>query len=184
MQAINKTQFESEFNFSLARLTNAEKITKVELLALSRSTLVALHQLEETHGDIGYINRLVAVLSPVNRRVAIEYYKEFSGFRYDDKKGVFTSKDKKHYAEVKEQALTFLEDPLNNIWVWSDRNIDIEKPEFDYAMLTKGAKKLLDKADKEGFKQVEVLRAFMDNGVTLESLLELLEEMGHEVAFQ
>lgn len=169
----NKVAFDSRFNTRLNDLRSAEKITRAALMDLSREVFVAFHATE----DIDYINRILEVLTPVNKKVAIEFFKEFSGFKYDEKQGKFSGKDKKHYDEKKAATIAWLEDPLNNIWTWADRNITIEK-EFDFSSLKKGAEQLLKKADKNGFKKADVFKALMESGVTEDDLIGFIESLG------
>ncbi len=62
----DKAVFNAAFEAAIIVLAGAEKITKETLKDLSRTVLVAHHATE----DIGYINRLVDVLTPVNKKVA------------------------------------------------------------------------------------------------------------------
>lgn len=170
----NKVAFDSRFNTRLNDLRSAEKVTKAALMDLSREVFVAFHATE----DIDYINRILEVLTPVNKKVSIEFFKEFSGFKYDDKQGKFSGKDKKHYDEKKAATLAWLEDPLNNIWVWADRNIEIEKKEFDAERLKKQAASLLKKATDNGFQKADVFKALMESGVTEADLIGFIESLG------
>ena len=162
--------YQAQFDAAIEKLTGAEKITKAILLDLSRSVLVALHVTE----DIGNVNRLVAALTPVNRKVAILYFQEFTGFK-GGKDGLFTSKDKKNYEEVKAKAVAFLEDPLNNIWSWADRAVEIEKKDFDIERMKKQAAALVKKVNDNHLSQVDLLKAMLDNGLTVEALLSLMD---------
>lgn len=170
MKKFDLVAFQAQFNVSLYNLTGAEKITRSELMSLSRSVLVALHEVE----DIGYVNRILEVLTPVNKKVAIEYFRAWTGFRFDDKSKTFIKKDKKRYDEIKQECIKFLDDPLNNIWSWAERNIDIEPKEFDSARLKKSAESLLKKAENNGFKKSDVLKAMMESGITLDELVEFM----------
>lgn len=170
MKQFDKQAFNTLFDRAIESLQGAEKITKAVLLDLSRSVLEALHVTE----DIGYVNRVVAVLTPVNRKVAILYFQEMSGFK-GGKDGVFTTKDKKNYEEVKAKAELFLEDPLNNIWTWAAREIEIEKKEFDLERMKKQAAALVKKVNDNQLSQVDLLKAMLDNGLTVDSLVALMD---------
>lgn len=174
MQEFNKVAFDAKFNVTLNDLRGAEKITRSALLALSRDVWAAFHQTE----DVSYINRILEVLTPINKKVAIEFFKEYSGFKYDEKAGMFGKKDKKHYDEKKANAIAWLEDPLNNIWTWAERNIEIEKKEFDAERLKKQAESLLKKAENNGFKKADVFKALMASGVTEDDLIQFIESLG------
>lgn len=170
----NKVAFESSFNSRLIDLRNSEKITRAALLDLSRKVWEGFHHTE----DVAYLNRILEVLTPVNRKVCIAFFREFSGFRFDEKEMKFIKKDKKHYEEKKASVTEWLDDPLNNIWSWSERNIEIEAKEFDASRLKKQAESLLKKAENNGFKKADVLRAMMDSGITEAELIEFVESLG------
>lgn len=171
----DKATFEAGLTKAIKALKASEKVTKENLQVLSRSVLEALHH--PLGGDIGYVNRLLEVLTPMNKKVAILYFKEFTGFNFDSEKGTFTTKNKKAYAEVQAKVVTFLEDPMNNLWSWAGREVDIEKKEFDLERLQKMTESIVKKADKAGITQLEILRAVMAAGVKVDTILELMQEM-------
>lgn len=170
----DRKAFDAAFPKQIKQLAGAEKITKEVLRVLSRSTLEAIHATE----DVAYINQVVGALSPVNRKVAILYFAEFTGFRHDG--GVFGKKDKANYEKAKAAALAFLEDPMNNIWSWADREIDIAQKDFDINQVTKVTERLLKKANEAGFQQADVIRAILKAGVDTDALLAVMDEMGIE----
>jgi hypothetical protein len=165
--------FQARFNVALNDLRGAEKITRSTLMELSRSVLQVVHETQ----DIGYANRILEVLTPVNKKVAIAFFREFTGFKFSEKDSIFFKKDKKNYEEVKAKALEWLDDPLNNIWSWADRNIEVETKEFDAARLQKQAESLLKKAENNGFKKKDVLAAIMASGVTVDELVEFMQTL-------
>lgn len=168
-----KEAFEAFFANSLEKLDGAEKITKAVLLDLSRQVLAAHHETQ----DIGYINRLLAVLTPMNRATANLYFSEFSGFNFSAKDGLFGRKDKKNYEAAHARAVEFLEDPLNNIWTWAARNVQVEAKEFDEERLKKSMEATLKKADKNGLSQKQVLSALLAAGLTFDTLMEVMDEL-------
>lgn len=177
----NKENFEAKFNRSMDDLRRAERVSKETIKELSRSVLEALH----ITGDIQYVNTFIGALSPMNKKTAVLYFKEFSGFKHDDALGLFTSKAKKKYDDAHAASLEFLADPHNNLWTWAERNIEMEKKEFDAERLNKMAKQLIDKATKNDFKQSDVLKALLANGMTLDTMLEVMQGMeGLEVNVQ
>lgn len=172
-----KETFNAYFDNQLSALDGAEKITKAVLLDLSRQILTAHHETQ----DIGYINRLLAVLTPVNRKVANLYFSEFSGFNFNAKAGEFGKKDKKNYEEAKQRAITFLDDPMNNIWSWAGRNVEVEAKEFDEARLKKAMEATLKKADKAGMSQKQVLKALLEGGLTIDTLMEVMDDITAQI---
>ena len=172
---INIDQFKESFADSINALAQSEAVTKRELLALSRSLLNVLHNGPEgLLGDIGYINRLCAILTPVNKKVAREFFIEFSGFLYSDQAAAFVKKDGRLYEQKKKAANEFLADPHNNIWTWAERNIDVVKKEFDINQAAEFFKKFVKKAEKNGLSQKDVVKNILGAGVTLDTLLEIM----------
>lgn len=168
----DKLTYDKSFVVAIKSLTASEKTTKAILLDLSRSTLEALHSSE----DIGYVNRLLDVLTPMNKATAVLYFKEFTGFHFDADSTQFGKKDKKTYTECADKTAKFLDDPLNNIWSWATRNVEVQKKEFSLDAVTTYITATLKKADKAGFKQGDVLAAIFKAGFTPESIMALVGE--------
>lgn len=175
--AFNRIRFEELFLASLEMLAGAEGVTKRELRDLSRTVLEATHET----GDISYVNKVMGVLTPVNKRVAREFFVHFTGFHFDDKEMVFTKKSGKHYLDCKTAAMEFLADPNQNIWAWAERHIDVTVKPFDLKKVTKFVESALKKADKEGFSKADVLMAVVGAGFEIGDLISVLEKMGAEV---
>ena len=176
MEQINVPQFSMEafaagFEKNLKALQKAEKITKDLLRDMSRDVLNAVHVTQ----DSGVINKLIAVLTPVNRKVAILFYKEFSGFNWDDEEVSFGKKNKKKYEDIKAKALLALTNPHFNIWTWAERNVDIEKKPLKLADITKFVEKTLKRANEEGIAQADVIKAIIDGGLELDALMALMD---------
>lgn len=174
----DKNVFEKAFNAAITSLTKAEKITKATLQDLSRTVLEAHHATQ----DISYINKLVACLSPMNKRVAILYFKEFSGFNFDSDELSFGKKNKKGYDEAQQKAVEFLEDPNNNIWSWAARNVEVEAKAFTVDQMKKNLEQLLKKAADANIEQIDVVRTFMEAGLKMDTLLALMDEIAGEPA--
>ena len=175
-EAFDRKAFDAQFAKSLRRICAAEKITREVLMVLSRTVLDAIH----STGDIGWANRLIAVLTPVNKRVARLYFKEFSGFRFDEESMLFTKKSGKAYDKAKAVAQAFLEDPLNNLWTWSDRHVEVEKKPFDIKGVTQFMTRALKKAGEEGISQVDVMNAVIKAGVTADTIIACMDALGYE----
>lgn len=172
---MNINEFNARFVADLDAVKGAEKITREKLREMSRYMLEALHDYAP---DIRPVNDLLDVLTPVNKRVAIEFFIEFTGFMFDKKKAMFTGKDKKAYDAVKQHAIDFLEDPMNNIWSWAARNIEVEKKvtPFDPSAVTKAVEKQLKKANAQGVQDadVDLLLAVLEGGVSIEAMVQAL----------
>lgn len=170
-----RAQFTAAFNQALDAVRAAEQVTKAELKVLSRDLLTVLHAKGgEMEGDIQFINALLGVLTPVNRKVGILFFKTFSGFNYSDDTNTFTKKNKKHYEEAREAAGNLLADPNQNIWTWADREVNIEQKPFDLKDVTMFIGKALKKTNND---QVAILRAVFSAGITPGALQVAMEEM-------
>lgn len=173
--SVNRQAFAAAFAASLDMLRNAESTTKHELRELSRSVLSALHDGDaELYGDIQFVNALMGVVTPVNRKVLVLYFKEFTGFMYDDASKVFTKKNKKTAAEAKDKAMEFLAEPGNNVWTWAERNVEIEAKPFDPRAITRFIDNAIKKMDGD---KVGVLRAVLAGGITTGDLVQMMDEI-------
>lgn len=168
-------QFEKAFAETLKRLEAAEKLSKNEIKDVSRSILSVFHSTQQ----IGFLNRLLQVLSPANRAMMVKYLLHFTGYFYNTTTAAFEKKNAKRYDDACKAAHEFLEDVVNNVWSWTAVQNAHEKPEakpLDLADVKSTMEKYLKKAAKSNLKQVDVLRAAFSAGFTLECLLELLAE--------
>ncbi len=71
----------------------------------------------------------------------------------------------------------FLEDPLNNIWTWAAREVEIDVKEFNEERMKKQVTSLLKKVNDNGLSQVAMLQAMLENGLSLDSVLALMKEI-------
>lgn len=172
----SREQFAVAFAASIDALAQSENVTKRELKGLSRSVLEATHET----GDIQFVNKLIAVLTPVNRKVAVVFFKHFSGFSYDDTLMMFTKKSKKRYAEAFAEYVVFMENPNNNIWTWAERNIEIEQKAFELEKVTSYLKVALQKAKDANLTHVDVMRAVIKAGITADDIIAIMEDVGLE----
>ena len=176
--------FIGSFNNTLETLKGSERLTKDTLQGLSRDLLMCLHDKESPkHGDIGFINRTLNVLTPVNKRKFFQFMQEFTGFVSDEASFSFTVKHRKSYDAVQEKSLEWLSDPLNNFWSWGamkDGNKPIAK-EFTMDVVKTTMEGVLKKAKKNHYSKVDVLKAVIDSGFTLDDLIGLMDTMGYDV---
>lgn len=163
--------FNESFDKNLKALVKAEKITKELVKEMSRDVLLALHITQ----DSGKVNQFLNALTPVNRKVAILFYREFSGFKWDEDEAMFGKKDKKNYDKAAKKSSDALEDPHFNLWTWADRNVDIAKKPLKLADVTKFIEKTLKRANEEGIAQSEVIKAILDGGLEFDTLLNVID---------
>jgi hypothetical protein len=174
--AAGRKAFVDGFNASLKKLKTAEKVTREVLMHLSRDLLAALHGKDGLlYGDIQYVNAVLPVLTPVNKKVYVLFMKHFTGFHFDDDLQVFTKKSKKRADEAQQNALALLEDPNQNIWTWAERHVEVEAKPFTAEKVTEF---IIKATKKMAGDQVAVLRAVMAGGITPAALAVILQEMG------
>jgi hypothetical protein len=182
-------KFEERFEQAIVQLEGAEKITKETLRELSRSVLEALHAGDKP--DIRFVNRLLSVLTPVNKKVSILYFQHFSGFYFNEKSQEFGKKDKTkdengamRYDRCKALSEAFIADPLNNIWVWADRNVKHEvKPTNYRGKIVSDIQKAMKadpKNNPEPLNEEDVIQAVFEAGITPQAIMRILAEMAKE----
>ena len=173
MKKFVKSTFEKNYSKAIESLKASEKITKDTLRVMSRDILQAVHET----GNIGYVNSLLDVLTPVNRKVCVEFFKHFAGFHYDDKLEQFTSKSKKRYNEAHKLAMEALDDPHFNVWAWAEREIDITPKPFTLDKAKKMMESIIKKADKDNISHKELFAALISvEGFDLKAMLEVMAE--------
>lgn len=174
---LNIAVYDAAFKKDVARLGRNEKIVRTLIAELSRSVLIAHHQTE----DVGYVNRVIGAMSPMNRKVAILFFKEFSGFNWSDEEACFLKKNKKGYEKAKSAAHAALDDPHFNLWTWADRNVDVEKKPLELDKVKKYIAGVLKKAEDEGISQSAVLESIFSAGFEVDSLFVLFDKLGYDV---
>ena len=136
----------------LETLKASERVTKKVLAQCSRDALVYVMQ---TH-DIAFINRLLKVLTPMNRKAATLYFCHFLPWEQEkntNKVFLRFGKMKKERAvkKAREAISDWLSDRKNNIWTWADQNIEVEQVQVDLS-------KTFRKALKEALEGVDTDR--------------------------
>ena len=150
-------------------LKASETVTKAELGAVSRDLLIYV----PTSGDIGMVNRLNAVLSPMNNKTSVLFFRHFLPWKFDTEASMFTTKEKGQ-TKVTNKLLAieaFLKEEANSIWTWADENIELKDRAKNYeAQITS----LIDRAMKDkkyGIGVDKVFNAVLAGGVPFEDLL-------------
>ena len=178
----------NKINELIASLGDAEKITKAALSVLSRDVVEYIMVNDGVEGnnkgseDSQVANRLLDVLTPVNKKVAIAFFSHFIAFMHVTDGGgefsAFGKKDKKQWESKLDKAKEFLADPHANIWSWADRNIDIAPKPMDFAKLNAAMGQLIKKADKAALGHDNIIRAMLANGISLDELLAVIHAEG------
>ena len=171
----DKNQFDASYKTNIEKLAASEKITKDLLRSMSREVLEAHH----VTGDVCYINGLIAVLSPMNKKVCILFFKEFSGHLCNDE-GVFGKKDKKRYDEAHKKSFDGLEDPHFNVFSWAERNVEVERKPFTLGRLQQQMGSLVKKAEENKISHADIIRAMFANGIAIGEFMKVVEHMAEE----
>lgn len=149
----------------------AEKVTK-KLLGES-SRLVLEYIVLNGSPDVASVNRLLSVLTPMNRATAIRFFSHFLTHKVDASAehvigGKLAGEDKIN--KKVDLVKTFLADPLNDIWTWAKPLADDLAKDTDWgAMIERNVKTALEK----GFDPYDILVACLNGGVKVDTLVEL-----------
>lgn len=163
----------NHINTQISTLAKAEKVTKKVLGELSREMLDYIVTDESWDSDA--INRLLEVLTPMNKRTAVLYFAHFTPFVVDEH-GVFGGmpKSKKAKAKAKLDASVacteFLVNEDANIWTWAAEHVKVEQKEVDWAKRVTSAVTSAMSEDKGGLSLPEVMEAVLSAGVSLEDI--------------
>jgi hypothetical protein len=172
MNDFNKQAFETAFDISINKLAESEKVTKSELKTVSRSILQATHET----GQVMYMNKLVSILTPVNKKVAVLFLKAFTGYIYDEVLGAFTKKSKKKYDEAFADYVEFMNDPHNNIWTWANKHVEVAHKPFSLDKVTSFMTNALKQAKGVGLTDVDIIKAVMKAGITPDAMLAIMSD--------
>ena len=171
----DKNQFDVAYKANVKKLAASEKVTKELLRAMSRDVLEAHH----ATGDIAYINGLLAVLSPMNRKMAVLFYKEFSGHLCKEE-GTFGKKDKKKYDAAHKASFDALEDPHFNVFSWAESSVEVERKPFTLGKLQQQMGSLVKKAEENKISHADIIRAMFANGIEIGEFMKVVEHMAEE----
>lgn len=162
-----------EIGAKVTKLANREKVTKQLLGELSREMLTYVYESK----DIAMVNRLISVLTPINKKVAIAFFSAFVGWTMNVETGEFGKQQKdKPFTKKAYLADDFLATKDNTIWTWADTEIEVAPKAKNYGMKIS---KLVDKAlndAEEGIELKEVLFAIMSSdSVSLGDLMQSIK---------
>lgn len=170
-------------NENITIIAASERVTKDTLSVLSRDLLEYI--VLNGSNDIGTVNRLLDVLTPMNQNAAVLFFNHFLPFQQDDQGVAFgvKTKDKKQLAKYQERVETFMADPLNDIWTWAIRNIEM-KPRQAFAdrigaVVKQALAGIEDTDEREGLEAIspsDVIKAIMVAGVTLDDVWAAIDD--------
>ena len=162
----------------IAELAASEKVTKVKLGQLSRELMVYVMESR----DISAANRLLDVLSPVNKKAAIVFFTHFLPWTPElgeDKSFLHFGKMMKGQKAVDKRMqlmINFIADEDNTIWTWAKDNIQLEAKPKDFFKSVSGAVERALKGDDATppLAREEVVKALFAAGMTIDDLLEAM----------
>lgn len=166
----------------------SEAITRVELAELSREALIYVVDT----ADIDLVNRLLGVLTPVNKLAALAFFREFIP-HVEEKNGEefsrFGGQMKARAFKRKVAAIgDFLANEENNIWTWCAINVVVEqKPKDTGKGLAKALKQALEGVDTDRsiappMPPADVMKVIMeqiDPDTMLSLIMEINPDTGH-----
>jgi len=167
----DRQAFNVRFDDLINQVHAAERITKPAVAELSTMLLVQIH----FDGDIQPINRFLSVLTPMNCRTAVLFFQHFAGFQFSEKSGTFGKKDKALYEQKYNAWMKESEDEHFNLWTWAEREVKLEAKPFTLDKVTMFISGALKKADKAGIKHIEIIKAILAGGLSVEDLIETLQ---------
>lgn len=162
----------------IAELAESEKVTKAKLAQLSRELMVYVM---ESH-DISAANRLIEVLTPVNKKAAIAFLCHFLPWTpelNEDKSFIRFGKMMKGQKAVDKRRkliIDFIADESNTIWTWAKDNVTVEAKPKDFFKSVSGAVERALKGDDNTppLPREDVVKALFAAGMTIDDLMEAM----------
>lgn len=175
-------------NVRILKITKAENIVHNELAAFSREVLAYVLRTK----DITPVSMLIGKddktgkprLTRNNQVVAMHFFSEFLPFTSEGKASEGTLvfgkiKGERSIEKCTKAINDFLYNPEANIWTWAKENVQTEKKPVDYAAKIGNAiTNALDETKGNMSKQ-EVLATILRNGIELNDLLAVAEQLAN-----
>ena len=161
----------------IVALAASEKVTKAELGHISRELLAYVPD----SNDIAMVNRLLDVLTPMNKTTAGLFFQAFLPWKYDGKSFGKKLKGEGSIQKKLSSIENFLKDEDNNIWTWAEKTLDITARPKNYASkISKLVKRALSD-EKEGIDARDIIGSVMQGGVNVADLIDIMEAIKIEV---
>jgi hypothetical protein len=157
-------------NVRIDAIKASEAVTKAELGFVSRELLAYVPDSK----DIGAVNRLIDVLTPKNRVMAVIFFSNFLPWNYDTEAKMFVgmvvgeAKRKRKF----DACNTFLKKEESNIWTWAKANIAPMERAKNYTGRIQSVIHAALNDEKDALTPAQVFTA-----ITAELPLGLLEEL-------
>lgn len=188
---MNKAEFVASFDLFVSELAKAEIVTKRELGAMSITLLKGIHGLDGMDylaGEDAFVNRLLTVLSPANRKFFVSFFKHFSGYNYAEDLGTFKGKSKSKYLEALAETKLLMagkhpriaEGQPSNLWGWVHA-CSVDSPVvFDASKIAKFVEKQCKLAVATQHSKLDVLRAVFEGGFTARDVQDMVDLIAAE----
>ena len=167
-----------QINNRIAAIAASEKITKLELGLVSRDmlTLFGVERVESPE----CVNRLIGVLTPRNKQMAVLFFKNFLPFVFDEKNEKFGSMFRQSAVIERRCAAMseFLSDESATMWTWANDNLEDTKVRAkDYAgdIIKLIARALKD--EEQGLDKGEVIKAVLASEISSNDLLDYVDAL-------
>ena len=171
-----------KINELIESIGNAEKITKVSLSIISREVveyiMIQADETKKASEDSSVANRLLEVLTPVNRKVCTLFFKHFLSFSFNDDTEFFGKKEKKSWSKKVLKCSEFLADPHNNIWSWAERNVVHEVKPYSPETVKKSLKSIVTKAHAAKIHDVDIIAGLIEAGISAQAILDCIKLAG------
>ena len=162
----------------ITAISKSEKVTKEQLGLISRELLNYVLVDTEEHaatGDIQPVNKLLSVLTPMNKQTAVLYFSAMLPFAFNKDECKFGLMQKKKRDNAIINAKEFLEVEDNNIWTWAANNVKVEAKPIDWHnKIKRDITKALE-AEENALTPKEVLMAVLSGGITAQDVGDLME---------
>ena len=153
---LSKEQFAAQFPEAHKALCVSEATSKDLIQQWANHVLDHVHEF----GNSNFLNTFCKGLSPVNLRAVREFFKEFSGFTFNEDDLVFEGKAKKYLAYKKKWEDERADDTFT-IWTWQKNRLTIERAPFAADDVAKRAGRLFNEAHKANISKADILKGIL-----------------------
>lgn len=165
---------ETVFNEKIATLRNAEGTVKTVLNELALDAIVYAHET----GDIQRFNRLMLVVTSMNRKALIAFGQAFTGHAFNQESMSFGKKLPKDAHEGKVEAFAAFIAAGESFWSYT-KELKVEASAFNMEKLIKAVGNTAKKLDKtEGMSRADMVHAMLASEIfSKEELLDILAKI-------
>ena len=170
-----------EIETAIASIKAAEMVTRKQLGGLSRHLLEFL--IVQNTDRVEFVNTLLMVLTPINKRTAILFFRHHLPWGFDESVSKFGKKfdDGKRMDKKVAASLELLAEPNGNIWTWAMEHTKTEAKTPDYTKRLVDATKAALKGKGEGHEgkitALEVIQAVMLGGIPAKTIIDMIGDL-------